>query len=420
MKTPSLLLCSLAVAVSGLPLTVSAEPSADWPQWRGPDRNDHSPDKGLLKEWPEKGPKRVWIYRDAGLGYAGPSIVDNRLYTMGARGEKTLLLCLDAVTGKELWVREIDSELENGWGNGPRCTPSVDGDHVYALGGRGRLVCAKTSDGSIVWSTHLVEDHGGKVPGWGYTESVLVDGEQVICTPGGKQGAVLALNKKTGEEIWQSSQMTVGAQYASPIVAEHAGVRQYIQLFQKEFAGFAADTGKVLWRSEFPKGKVAVIPTPIYSDGIVYITAGYSAGCKAIRLGENHEVETLYEQGDISNHHGGVILVDGHIYGYHSNRGGWACQELESGEIKWTEREIGKGAIGYADGMLYCVSEKKGEVVLVEASREAWKEKGRFTLDPQSEIRADKGAIWVHPVILNGRLYLRDQDLIYCYDVSGK
>ena len=173
MKSPLIFSCSLAVVLSGwMPLTVSAEPTADWPQWRGPDRNDHSPDKGLLKEWPKEGPKRVWLYRDAGLGYAGPSIVDGRLYTMGARDEKTLLLCLDAATGKEHWVREIDTELENDWGNGPRSTPSVDGEFVYTLGARGRLVCAKTSDGSIVWSTHLVDDHGGKVPGWGYTESV--------------------------------------------------------------------------------------------------------------------------------------------------------------------------------------------------------------------------------------------------------
>lgn len=413
MKLSSVIILLVAAATAG------AE-TASWPQWRGPDRNDHSPDSGLLKAWPEAGPKRVWLYKDAGLGYAGPSIVDGKYFTMGARDGKTHILCLDATTGEEQWVKAIDDELENGWGNGPRCTPSIDGDHLYALSGRGRLVCLKAASGEDVWSTHLVDDHGGEVQSWGYTESLLVDGDQLICTPGGDKGALLALNKKTGEKIWQSSELTVAAQYASPIVVTHAGVRQYIQLFQKDFAGFEASTGKVLWKSEFPKGRVAVIPTPIYHEGIVYITAGYSAGCKAIKLGPNHEVETLYEEKEISNHHGGVILVDGYLYGYHSNRGGWACQELKTGEIKWTERELGKGAIGYADGMLYCLGESDGVVVLIEASPEGWKEHGRFTLDPQTEIRADKGAIWVHPVILNGRLYLRDQDLIYCYDVSGK
>ncbi len=398
---------------------VFAEPSAQWPSWRGADRKDHSPDKGLLKEWPEKGPKRLWLYRDAGLGYSGPSIVDGKLYTMGTREETTVLLCLNAETGKELWVQELGAELDNQWGNGPRGTPSVDGGHVYALAGRGRLVCAAATDGKIAWSVDLVKDFGGKVPGWGYTESVLVDGDKVICTPGGDLGSVLALDKKTGKKIWQSEGLTVKAQYASPIVVVHHGVRQYIQLFQKEFAGFDAATGKVLWQAKFPKGRTAVIPTPIYDDGIVYVSAGYNAGCKAIKLGPKHEVETLYEEKDISNHHGGVILVDDHLYGYHSSRGGWSCQNFKTGKIEWAEKSLGKGAIGYADGMIYCVSEKKGEVTLAEASPKEWKERGRFTLEPQSEIRSPRGAIWVHPVILNGRLYLRDQDLIYCYDVSG-
>lgn len=277
----------------------------EWPNWRGEDRSGRSPETGLLREWPEGGPERVWLYRDAGLGYSGPAIVDGVLYTQGARDKKTTLIALDARTGKERWTKAFDEELENGWGNGPRCTPMVDGEHLYALSGRGRLICVKASDGAQTWSIHLVDDFGGDVPNWGYTESVLIDGDRLICTPGGEQGSVLALNKKTGAKLWQSNDLTVGAQYASPIVVEHAGVRQYIQLFQKDFAGFEAETGKMLWQSDFPKGRTAVIPTPIYHEGIVYVTAGYSAGCKAIRLGPNHEVETLYEKGEISNHHGG-------------------------------------------------------------------------------------------------------------------
>ncbi|MFT4636828.1 MAG: outer membrane protein assembly factor BamB [Verrucomicrobiales bacterium] len=406
--------CSLALSSS-----VIAE-TANWSQWRGPDRKDHSPDTGLLKKWPEKGPKQLWIYKNAGLGYAGPAIVDGKLYTMGAREKKTILMCLDAASGKELWASELDEELENDWGNGPRCTPTIDGAFVYALGGRGTLISAKIADGSEVWKVNLVKDFGGKVESWGYTESVLVDGDRLICTPGGSEGALLALDRKTGKKIWQSEELTVKAQYASPIVVEHAGVRQYIQLFEKDFAGFEAANGKVLWKSDFPKGKVAVIPTPIYEDGIVYITAGYKAGCKAIKLGPNHEVETIYEHDDMSNHHGGVILVDGYLYGYHSSRGGWTCQNFKTGKVEWTDRTLGKGAIGYADDMIYCVGERDGKVILADASSKEWKAHGEFTLDPQTEIRSDRGAIWVHPVILNGRLYLRDQDLIYCYDVSGK
>ena len=410
----------LGAALSGLLLALSPKAeTADWLQWRGAGRKDHSPDTGLLKHWPEEGPKRLWLYREAGRGYAGPAIVDGKLYIMGTRKGKTTLLCLDAATGEEHWASEIDEELVNRWGNGPRCTPTIDGDFVYVLGGRGKLTCAKKADGEEVWSVHLVHDFGGKLQNWGYTESVLIDGDQLICTPGGSRGALLALDKTTGKEIWQSREHRVNAQYASPIVAEHAGVRQYIQLFQRDFAGFDAKTGKVLWKAGFPKGTTAVIPTPIYEDGVVYVTAGYKAGCKAIKLGPNHEVETVYERNDMSNHHGGVILVDGHLYGYHSSRGGWTCQNFKSGEVVWKDRSLGKGAIGYADGMIYCLDEKKGTVVLAEASPKAWKERGRFTLEPQTEIRAASGGIWVHPVILNGRLYLRDQDLIYCYDVSG-
>ena len=390
---------------------------AEWPRWRGSDINDHSPDKGLLKEWPVGGPEQVWVFKDAGMGYTGPAISGGKLFTMGARDATVFLIAIDCATGKEVWSKQIGVYYRNNWGDGPRGTPTIDGDRVYALGARGKLVCAKTEDGSIVWETDLVKDLGGKVPGWGYCESPLIDGNQLICTPGGKNGAIAALDKMTGKKIWQSNEVQDGAQYSSIIPIEHDGKRQYVQLFQKTLAGVSAKNGDLVWRSEWT-GRTAVIPTPIYKDNQVYIASGYGVGCKAVKLGASGKAEDVYKNEVMVNHHGGVILVGNHLYG-HSDKGGWKCQEFTTGKEIWSSNKLGKGAIHYADGMFYCLSEKDGTVALVEASTEGWKEKSRFTLSPQTERRKPAGKIWTHPVVIGGRLYLRDQELIHCYDVKG-
>lgn len=389
----------------------------DWPQWRGPDRTDVSNETGLLKSWPEGGPKRVWLFENAGHGYSGPAIVKGKFYTLGTRDGNEILLVLDANTGKELWTAKLGPVLKNRWGDGPRGTPTVDGDRVYALSGPGDLVCVSAADGKILWQTNLTQI-GGKVPGWGYTESVLVDGDQVICTPGGSQGALAAFDKVTGKQNWQSTEFTDGAHYSSIVPAEINGTRQYVQLVEKNFVGISARDGKLLWKSDFPKGRTAVIPTPIVRGNQVYVNAGYGAGCKMVTIGSNYEVTTVYENTVMKNQHGGVILVGDHLYG-HSDGYAWVCQDFKTGEEVWGHRDFRKGAVGYADGMLYCLEEGSGTVVLAEASPKGWKEHGRFTLTPQSQIRSSSGRIWTHPVVSNGKLYLRDQDLIYCFDVKG-
>jgi outer membrane protein assembly factor BamB len=394
-------------------MTVTAK---DWTQWRGEQRQGHSSDTELLKAWPKEGPKRVWLFENSGKGYSGPSIASGKIFIMGTREDMTQLICLNEADGKELWSTDLDVVYSNRWGDGPRSTPTVDGDLVYALSGKGSLICAKISDGSVVWKKNLVKDFDGEVQSWGYTESVLIDGDRLICTPGGKKGAIIALNKQSGDLAWASSGLTDNAQYSSPIVIEHDGRRQYAQLFMKTLAGVDAENGKLLWQTSFP-GRTAVIPTPIYADGKVYVTAGYGAGCKQIKLGKE-EPDVVYENEEMVNHHGGVILIDGHLYG-HSDKGGWTCQNFETGEAVWKNDGVGKGAIAYADGMLYCLSEKSGTVALIEATTEGWKEHGRFQLDPQTKIRSKHGKIWTHPVIANGRLYLRDQDLFFSFDVKG-
>ena len=411
---------SLQTFAAGVAILTSTCAAADWPQWRGPDRSDVSKETGLLKSWPEGGPKRVWLFEKAGLGYSGPAIVAGKLYTLGASEGSEELIAVRADTGKELWSTKIGELLKNDWGDGPRGTPAVDGGNVYAMSGRGDLVCASAADGKMIWQ-HAMREYGGKTPGWGYTESVLVDGNKVVCTPGGEKGTVAAFDKKSGELLWQSKDLTDPAHYASIIAAHHGGKRQFIQLTEKHVAGIAADDGKLLWSMDWP-GRTAVIPTPIFSDGQVYVTAGYEAGCKLIKLEANNEATEVYFNKEMINHHGGVILVGDYLYG-HSDRpvNGWLCQNFKTGEKVWLEKDaLGKGAITYADGMLYCLAEKDGTVVLIDASPKGWKEHGRFKLDPQTTQRSARGKIWTHPVISGGRLYLRDQELLSSYDVTAK
>ncbi|MDA9764883.1 MAG: PQQ-like beta-propeller repeat protein [Opitutales bacterium] len=392
--------------------------AADWPQFRGADRSGRSQETNLLQAWDGSGPEQAWISKDIGLGYAGPAIADGKIFILGTQRGDEYLYCLDEESGKILWSTEIASLLKNNWGDGPRGTPAVDGDRVYAMSGQGTLVCAAVADGEVLWKKTM-KSLGGKIQKWGYTESVLVDGDLVLCTPGGNKGTMAALNKLTGKVVWQSKDWKENAQYASIVPAEMHGVKQYVQLTQKQLAGIAAKDGRLLWKADFRGGRTAVVPTPVVYDNRVYITAGYGAGCIQIEVSEDQSVSTNYSNKVMKNHHGGVIRVGDYIYGY-SDAVGWVCQDWEAGDVVWAEKQkLGKGAIGYADGKLYCLEERSGKVVLIDASPNGWKELGQITLSPQSELRSAKGRVWTHPVIANGKLYLRDQELFYCFDVSG-
>ena len=411
-KTAACCLASLCFAC--LPIRTAAD---DWLQWRGPDREDRSAETGLLQEWPDEGPKQLWVNESCGLGYAGCSVQGKRLFTLGLEENAEFALCLDAETGEELWRQNIGPRFQNAWGDGPRSTPTIDGKFVYFLSAAGELACLEGNSGQIRWSKNLA-DFGGRVPVWGYAESPLVDGDQIVCTPGGNQGAILALNKRNGKKLWQTSSLTPRAHYSSLIAVDWGGRRQYIQQLVNAIVGIDAKTGDVLWQSE-RTGRTAVIPTPIFSKGIVYVTAGYKVGSKAVELDDDNNVHDLWETISMQNHHGGVIRVDEHVYGY-SDRDGWCCQNLMTGKLAWkhSKRKITKGAITWADNRFYHLQERDGQVVLIEATPDGLVEHGRFTLSPLSEQRSPRGKIWVHPVIANGRLYLRDQEYLHCYDVS--
>lgn len=408
-----------------LGLSVLAASGADWPQWRGPNRTDVSSETGLLKKWPKQGPTLLWTFANGGTGYSGPAIVGDRLYTMGARDDTEYVLAIDVQSGKELWAGEVGTKFVEKRGDGPRCTPTVDGDFLYALGANGELVCLETATGKKHWHVNLQSDLGGRLmSGWGYSESPLVDGDQVVCTPGGAKGALAALDKKTGKVLWRSKKLTDTAGYASVIVAEVDGVRQYIQCTSKGAAGVAPKDGTLLWYYGKADFRTAVIPTPIYHDQQVYVTSGYGAGCDLIKLtpdAKGFKAERVYTNKNMVNHHGGVVLIGENLFGYSDGARGWICQDLKSGNIVWQEKQkLKKGSLTCADGMLYCYSEDKGIVALVQATPSGWKESGRFTIPRESSLRKPDGRFWTHPVVANGRLYLRDQDLIFCYDVGDR
>ncbi len=374
-------------------------------------------EKGLLQDWPEGGPKKLWTVNDAGLGYSGVTVQAGSLYTMGAFDKKEMLLAYNSSSGEKLWEVHVGELLTNGWGDGPRMSPTISNGKIYALGARGNLLCVLAKNGKLVWKKSLVDDLGGKVPGWGYTESVLVDEGKVICTPGGKDGAIAALDADSGRTIWRTKSFTDGAQYSSPISIMHLGKKQYVQLVMKNIVGIDPGNGSVLWQSTWP-GKVAVIPTPIFSNGHVYVTSGYGVGCKLVKLGDNYPTN-VYENKVMKNHHGGVIKVGEHLYGY-SDGVGWACQDFKTGELIWNEKKaLGKGAIAYADNRLYCQGEGDGRLILIDASPTGWKTHGEFTISPQTKKRNPKGRIWTHPVICDGKLYLRDQEYILCYNIKN-
>ena len=393
--------------------------SHDWPQWQGPTRDGLTDETGLLKYWPEGGPRRLWLFDNCGAGYAGPAVVDGRLFILGARGSDCHLLAIDVESGRELWSVALGPALENDWGGGPRATPTVEDGLVYALGGKGVLVCVRADDGREVWRVPM-QDFGGREPQWGYSESVLIDGDQLVCTPGGNAGAIVALDKHTGQLRWQAGELNDVAHYSSIVKGAFHGRAQYVQLLVSRLVGLAPEDGRVLWQVDWP-GRVAVIPTPIIHDGKVFATSGYGSGCALVEISAEDQPNELYDDGAkklMKNHHGGVIRLGGYLYG-HSDNVGWVCMEFATGKLVWREKEaLGKGAIAYADGMFYCLSEDDGELVLIDASPAGWQERGRFTLSPQTQIRSDRGKVWVHPVIVGGKLYLRDQDLLYCYDVK--
>jgi len=434
MKPRSLSLLSLAVfVILATGLASTAADQGQWPQWRGPNRDGVSTETGLLKSWPSGGPKLAWKADLGGVGYGSPVIANGKIFALAAtddaEGKGEYAVALDAATGKQVWKADMPASqggYSQNWGSGPRSTPTVDGDVVYALGARGDLLALNAVKGTKIWGTNLVKDFGGKVPSWGYSESVLIDGNKLLCTPGGKQGAILALDKKTGKKLWQSAGLEDGAGYSSIIAADIAGVPQYITQTMQAAVGVNAKNGKPLWRVAELKRSTAVIPTPVVYKDHAFFTSGYGAGCELLKLESDSKGGTkatvVYTKNPVlANHHGGVIRVGERIYGY-SDRLGWVCFDFMKGgeDAEWASKNLDKGSLTVADGNLYCYGQGKGTVVLADASPGGWKEKGRFEIPEKSKHPRRSGNIWSHPVVAGGKLFLRDHELLFAYDIAAK
>jgi len=416
---------NVLAAVVAILLSVPAADS-DWNQWRGPKRDGHSPDTGLLKQWPAAGPNLAWKANGLGSGFSSVSIQGDRIYTMGDLGDSCTIIAMSLADGKIVWSAKVGKTEGGGGYPGPRCTPTLDGKLVFGLGQYGDLVCVDQADGKEKWRKNLESDFGGKTPHWGYAESPLVDGDQLVCIPGGKSGSVVALNKTNGEKLWQSEPLAGGAEYTSLLPVEIGGVRQYIVVTKGTMAGIAAKDGKVLWKGSHPGG-TAVIATPVYADGIAFMTVAYGVGCKAFKITSANgaftaEVAYSDEGKDkkgakiMDNKTGGVIVVGEHLYGV-TDGGRLKCVELKTGKVVWEDRCVGgKASVAFADGHLVVRGEDgRGTIALVEATPEGYKEKGRFDQPERS-----KKTAWPHPVIAGGKLYIRDQDVLLCFDVKAK
>jgi outer membrane protein assembly factor BamB len=415
---------SLAVLCTCL-LTVVAH-GDDWPQWRGPERTGLSKETGLLQQWPKGGPKLLWKVTDIGGGYSTPAVVGDRIYVMADRKDKEFLLALAVKDGSEVWATPIGKV---GINKGPqypgtRSTPTVDGQRIYVLGSDGDLACVKKDGGEVVWSKNLAKDFDG-VPGtWAYSESVLIDGDVLVCTPGGKKATLAALNKKDGTMVWTCA-LPGGdaAAYASAIAVEVDGVRQYVQFVANGLVGVDAKTGKFLWRYDKTKDMNANIPTPVFYDNCVFTsTARNGTGLNRIQVDkEKVSSEQVYYNSTRLNSVGGVVRVGDSIYGTNA-REELVCMDFKTGKEKWHHVSAGQASLCYADGMLYVRGqggsgfgkESPPKVALVEATPEGYKEKGQFT---QPE-HGDKPA-WAHPVVANGCLYLRDGPVLLCYEVKA-
>ena len=414
--------------LTSLILTALTLHATDWPQWRGPNRDGISKETGLLKSWPEAGPKLEWKATGMGDSYTSPSVVGGQIFGMGLFDQDESVWALDTTTGKLLWKTRIGDAArvrQTQGGHGPRSTPTVAGTLLYVEGAGGTIACLQASNGKVVWTKSLVSDFGGAAPGWGFSESPLVDGERILVTPGGQGGAVVALNKQTGETVWATKDFKDRAEYSNLVAAEIGGVKQYIQLTGQNVVGIAPDSGKVLW-TVARQGKTATIPTPIISGDQVYVASGYGVGCNAFAVAKDTGGFKATEiwlgddgsrpmAGNMINHHGVVILVDGYLYG-HSDKGGWTCQNFKTGKVEWSDRGVGKGSVTCVDGLLFCRSESgSGAVAIVEVNPKAYVEKGRFNQPDRSNNKS-----WAHPVVANGKLYLRDMDVLLCYDVKAK
>ena len=392
-------------------VTVSGAAAADWPQFRGINRDGISAETGLLKSWPEGGPKRLWEY-EIGQGFSSVAVVDNTVYATGFIGGDLMVTALDS-SGKQRWQKKVDKAGGGAGKKGARSTPTIDGDRLYLLTEDGSLVCLKTADGTKVWAKNILSEYGAKNITWRLAESVLIDGDRVICAPGGR-AALVALNKMTGDEVWATEPIDAKTNYASAVIIEAGGLRQIVSFSQKSVFGVKADTGKLLWKHTHTTSYDVNATSVVFKDGMIFVTSGYGSGSEGLKLtvaDGKASVSQVWTNKDLDDHFGGVILLGGKVYGTAFRRA-LVCIDLASGNTVYKKREVRKASNIHADGRLYCQGHD-GTVQLVDPAD------GTVVSSFKIEVK-EKNRMWAHPAISDGRLYIHHDETLTVYDIKAK
>jgi outer membrane protein assembly factor BamB len=402
---------SIALVILSLPTVVSNRARDDWPQWRGPNRDGRSMERGLLKKWPAAGPRLAWRATGVGEGYSSFASSNGRLITLGARGDREYVMAFDAATGKQLWVTPHGRRFGNDRGDGPRGTPTIDSDRIYAFGASGDLTVLDAASGKVHWTVNVIQKFGGSNITWGLSESPLVLDDRILINAGGPQASIVAFNKKDGSVLWRSQSDEAG--YSSAVLHDLGAIREAIFFTGRRALGVDVSNGRLLWSYSQVANGTANIATPIVRGNRVFLSSDYGTGAALLELTPSDSgvnAREVYFTRDMRNHHASSVLVGDYLYGFSSSI--LTAMRFDTGQVAWRDRSVGKGSLVFADDRLYLLSEN-GVVGLAEASPDAYREHGRF------QLQTGQLPTWAHPVVSGGKLFLRDQDTISAYDVRG-
>jgi outer membrane protein assembly factor BamB len=413
MRHAFILAITIAAGASGTAsLNRPVEQAPDWHQWRGPNRDGHSAETGLLKQWPANGPPQAWRATGAGIGYSSFSASDGRLFTLGARGTVEYVIAFDAATGQRVWETATGPRFRNDRGDGPRGTPTVDGDRVYAFGGAGELVAVEAATGHKIWSVNVVQQFGGSTPYWGYSESPLVVGDRIILNAGGRRASIVAIDKRDGQTLWQNHGDDAG--YSSPMLLRTGSLQQVVFFTGQRALAVDPRDGRLLWSYSRASNRTANVATPVIRGNRVFLSSDYGTGGALLDVkaaGQIAAAQEVYFTREMRNHHASSVAVGDHLYGFSSSI--LTAIAFDTGRLAWRDRSVGKGSLIYADQRLYLYSEQ-GIVGLADASPTGYQERGRFS------IQTTGPPTWSHPIITNGMLIIRDQDHVYAYDIRER
>jgi outer membrane protein assembly factor BamB len=406
---PNLQIPNLQFSVSpSLPIHAQ---TPDWFQWRGPNRDGQSAETGLLKDWPAGGPKLLWRATGAGTGYSSFSSSNGRLYTLGARGDTEFVMAFDAASGQKRWEVPNGRRFRNDMGDGPRSTPTVDGDRLYAFGGSGDLIALEVATGKRIWAVNVVQTFGGCPPNWGYSESPLVIGDRIVLNTGGRRASIVAIDKVTGKTLWQNHNDE--AAYSSPMLLRTGSLAQVVFFTGQRALAVDPRDGRLLWSYNKVSNNTANIATPIVRGTRVFLSSDYGTGAALLEVraaGNIASASEVYFTREMRNHHASSVVVGNTIYGFSSSI--LTALNFDTGQMVWRNRSVGKGSLIYADGRLYLYGED-GTIGLADAAPDAYRERGRFSIATSTNNPA-----WSHPIITNGKLIIRDQDNVYAYAVK--